>query len=837
MHLTLGYRAAASRVKANDDLEVGAQFQEDLTAETAESAQTLYAMPAPLCVLCGCFHGHRTDLHRRAKYAARRRPSVWELRRHWLDSKKGFQHTGKWVIQAKHAGVPTMRKSLSIILILSSALWAWGARPDGAGVSIRLDTYAQRRAREAAPALFSLPPKDLPAWSESECVLYTPGGKAQITVEIDSDQPGRVGEISLTLLVSGGRHVLHQDVLKPGTYGPYEVSITSDFEVYQVQVRVGDSTETKSFYGIRPWRGMKDFSEAVSPHVISLDYDGTTPWDTAIGEAGVPLSLIDAAWALSSYAGEPEIARNEWWLWTHYACGLVGLENGRTGLFWGEYNPWNRPRSHAKEIERPTGQCRAPAIPSNTAFATDTMLPNEIYIRERIRPMLRTWAENLGEKHPGVPLTVSLGKDWGIGCDMAPQAQHLHLEILRYFVLWMKEHFGISIEDDTFRELIEKCTEYPKHLDYFVARNTTFRSLELTCEAVQDVAAGSRAWNRNGESSRQLVALPEAAEFCEILSRCVAVGTSDDRTGFNFTRGNPLPHGFSNMIIKAFAPDHNFSVGWSGCPAEATDGQIYRWYLEQAWLTTFDRDGKLRHVYTHSPPKGTDDVWRAIVKNGTVSSQKLRAYDVCFQLMEAIGVEKPIGPVFVCKDWTFADDKGGTAFRSDLYEHFLLSLRRHKVPISSAVHVKHEGNLPPDLPTVYAPRMDGAGKIRFGFRAGCREEWFTCDPSKVPDSLVADFAQQLNSATGNPVMFPSGTSIGGYAFEAKEMKFIVGEEMAGRKEYGEIKVKVHSGGWTVIDLIGARQLECRREGEYVVFLASLDPNSATLYCVAPRRAK
>jgi len=709
------------------------------------------------------------------------------------------------------------------------------------GISIRLDSYRDRRAGESGLSLLSLPPEEWCRQYESESIVYVPGEKAHVTVEIPRNKASSDGEISVGLLVSGERRVLHRGRLESRTYGPYEVAITSDFEVYQVRVQVGDETAVKPFYGIRPWRGMKHFAEAVSPHGIALRYmkpgwahKVTTPWDEAVKEGGVPLRAIDSNWAMASHVKKTAVIQEDWWLWTHYACGMVGLHGGRTGLCWGEYNPCVRPvrltTIDPQTAARVDQSFCLPFVLSATAIRTHTMLPNEIYFRERMQPMLRKWAQHLSDKHPGAPLSISLGGAWGIGRGIG---KHFAPEILRFFVSWMKEQFGITIEADTFKELIRKCKEYPRHFEYFIARNTTFRSLELTCEAVQDIVADSKACDLNGESNRQLITLPEAAEFCDILSRCVSVGTSDDRAAFRLTQGNPLPYSLSNMIIKAFTPDHTLCVGWNGCPGNAADGEIYRWYLEPAWITAYDAEGQLHHVYTHSPPRGSEGVWRSLIELGA-SSEKIRIHDKCFQLMEVIGVEKPMGPVFVCKDWTFADDKAGRAYRSDLYEDFLISLRRHKVPISCAVHADTESNLPDYEPKVYAPRMNGLGEIRCGFRAGSVEKWFTCGPSEIPGSLIADFASQLSSATGNPIVFPPGTSIEGYAFEAKGTIFIVAEETAGRKEHGEIKVEVGPGRWTVIDVISGKEVGCRRDGEYLTFGASLGPNSATLYCVAPK---
>ncbi len=706
-------------------------------------------------------------------------------------------------------------------------------------ISIRFDSYADTSPDEAPPALFRIPPQEWRARYEAERIVYLPGEKAHITVEVAERDVVSRGQISLIFLVSGERRVLHRGRLTPGTYGPYEVPVSSDFEVYQVRVQAGGERRSKPFYGIRAWRGMKDFAGAVSPHGIHLGCgksDGTdcpseTVWDKAVKEGETPLRAVDLKWAMGSHPGRTSVAREDWWLWTYYGCGPLNLRGGRTGLFWGEYNPavqHVRPLATTSEasVRQDAGDSDLSHLGPDSC-TTDTMLPNEIFFRERMQPILRAWAEALSQKHPGEPLTVFLGDGWGIGQGIA---KRFDPEILRFFVSWMKEYPGITIEADTLKDLIQKCRRYPKHFEYFIARNTTYRSLELTVGAVRELVADSKAWEANGESNRQLIASPEAGELCEILSRHMAVGTSDDRLAFEFTHGRPLPYSLSNMIIKALAPEHSLCVGWNGCPRNATESEIYRWYLEPAWLTAYDRQGNLRHVYTHSPPSGDEGVWRALILDG-VPSQRIHVYDKCFQLTEAIGVEKPIGPVFVCKDWTFADDSSGTAYRSDLYEAFLISLRRQKVPISCAVHVDSESSLPADLARVYAPRMSGDGNIRFGFRAGTHEEWFTCEASELPASLIADFASRVNSACGNPVVFPAGTSIEGYAFKAKGTIFVVAQEMAGRDERGRISVKVGEGRWRVLDVTAGKSLRCQHEAGRVVFDVSLSRNSAALLCL------
>lgn len=732
-----------------------------------------------------------------------------------------------------------MSKRLVIILLafLFPSLCAATAREQG--VIIRLKSQPEAQA-EIRPPLFSLPPKDARTRYVSERAVYVPGENVRVTVEVPTSGAAGNGRISLVSLLSGQKQNFHEGPLTAGTYGPYDVPIAGDFEIYRVDVWTGSQMLSRAFYGIRPSRGMKDFADEVSPFGISLRYDRpgfgfhgvelTTPWDEAVTEGGVSPRAIDLRWALGSHA-ERGSRPSEWWLWTHYACGMLDLQSDRTGLLWGEYNPAFEPIRVAGLRPDDDGARRTVYLPPwFRVFPTHLMLPNEIYFRERMQPMLREWAEKVSEKHPGVPLRISLEDRWGIRQGIEAGSDP---ETLRFFVSWMKELFGITIEAETFKELLEKCNEYPKHFEYFVARYTTFRSLELTVQAVQEIAADSRAWDWNGESNRQLVALPEAKEFCEILSRCISVGTSNDCHAFRLTGGNPLPYGFANMVVKAFAPGHRLCVGWTGCPRNATESEILRWYLEPAWLTAYGADGTLRHVITHSPPQGPENVWQSLDEMGA-PAEKIRLHDRCFQLMEAIGVERPVGPVLVCKDWTFAGDKSGEAWRSDLYESFLISLRRHKVPISCAVHADNEASLPGDLPMVYAPRMDGKGKVRFGYRAGSEKEAFTCEPSPIPESLMSEFAIRLNAACGNPVVFPPGSSIEGYAFEAKGMIFVVAEEMGAHEDRGHMKVRVSDGEWIVIDVVAGQKVKCWREGEYVIFESSLQANGATLFCLARR---
>jgi hypothetical protein len=264
-------------------------------------------------------------------------------------------------------------------------------------------------------------------------------------------------------------------------------------------------------------------------------------------------------------------------------------------------------------------------------------------------------------------------------------------------------------------------------------------------------------------------------------------------------------------------------------------GQIERWYLDFGWTVAYDAEGRLQHVITHSPPRGPEGIWQSLIGGSSDADDAIRVYDRCFQLIEAIGVEKPIGPVFVCKDWTFSDEKSGRAFRSDLFEDFLLSLRRHKVPISCAVHVDNESKLPEDLPRVYAPRMDGRGKIRIALRSGGVEQEFTCEPSGIAESVVGELAAAVNAAGGNPLLFPEGTSIEGYGFEARGMRFVIAEEMGNKKETGEIRVRVGGGQWKVIDLLVGREVGSRQEEGCIVFEASLEAGSARLYCVFQRK--
>ncbi len=526
-----------------------------------------------------------------------------------------------------------MRKTIFATFLAGTFVLAHGAFSAEPAISIRLESCTERGAAKAFRPLFSLPPEEWCARYKSESIVYVPGEKARFTVEVSPGQEAPDAEIALAFLISGRTRVLYHGPLNPGTYGPYGTPIVAGFEVYQVRVRAGDNTVTRGFYGIRPWRGMKDFSEEMPPREISLSYENTTPWDLALKEETLPLNALDVNWTRASHIGHPGLNWDGWWLWTHYGCGMVTVAEGRTGLLWGEYNPWTY--RELKRSQHPAFSSRADArdlLSRAGGLETEAILPCGIYFRERMQPLLRTWAKSLSEKHPNEPLRISLGDDWDIARDIG---RRFGPETLRYFVPWMKEQFGIVIEADTFKELIRKCEQYPKHFQYFLARNTAIRSLQLTCEAVQDIVADSKAWCKSGESNRQLIALPEAGEFCQILSRCIGIGTSDDERAWHLTHGNPLPHSLSNMVLKAFAPDHNFCVGWNGCVQNATAGEIYRWYLEPAWITAYDAEGKIHHLYTHSPPTGTEGVWHSLIEVAHAPDEKIRLHDKCFQLMEA----------------------------------------------------------------------------------------------------------------------------------------------------------------------------------------------------------
>lgn len=737
-----------------------------------------------------------------------------------------------------------LRLVFGILILLSCADIA-----DGSEIRIRVDASAEGIETPTTPPLLSLPPEEWARRHQAERFVFVPGETVRLTVEVPEEKAAGGGRIAVVALLSGHERVFHRGPLEPRQYGPYDVPIAGDFEIYRADVWTVKEMASRAFYGIRPARGMKDFAEEVSSFGMALRYakmsgrttitkggarlrtmEATTPWDEAVTEGAVSPRGMDLRWARGSHA-EKGTQAGEWWLWTHYACGMLDLQSDRTGLFWGEYNPAFEPIRVAGLRQDDGGAQRTVYLPPWFRLTpTHLMLPNEIYFRERMQPMLREWAEKESEKHPGAPLRISLEGRWGIGQGIGTGCDP---ETLRFFVSWMKELFGITIEAETFKELLEKCNEYPKHFEYFVTRYTTFRSLELTVQAVQEIVAGSRAWEWYGEWNRRLVALPEAKEFCEILSRCMSVGTDFGGRAFHLTGGNPLPHGLANMIIKTFAPERRLCAEWMIRQYDISEAEILRWCLEPAWLTAYDAKGKLRHVITHSPPKGSEGVWRALDEMGW-PAERVRLPGECYQLMEAIGVERPIGPVFVCKDWTFTDDKSGEAWRSDLYETFWASLRRHKVPISCAVHADNEASLPDDIPRVYAPRMNGKGKICFGYRAGSEQESFTCEASAIPESLMSEFAIRLDAACGRPVEFQRQDSIEGYAFEAKGMIFVVVEEMAGRWSPFYMQVKVGDGEWIAIDVIAGQKVGGWRVGEIMALESFLQANGATLLCLARR---
>jgi hypothetical protein len=99
---------------------------------------------------------------------------------------------------------------------------------------------------------------------------------------------------------------------------------------------------------------------------------------------------------------------------------------------------------------------------------------------------------------------------------------------------------------------------------------------------------------------------------------------------------------------------------------------------------------------------------------------------------------------------------------------------------------------------------------------------------------MAEFAIRVNAACGRPVVFPPGSSIEGYAFEAGGKVFVMAEEMDGGEKRGQMKAKAGGGKWTAIDAIAGQEVRCSREAEYVVFETTLEANGATLFCLARR---
>ena len=95
--------------------------------------------------------------------------------------------------------------------------------------------------------------------------------------------------------------------------------------------------------------------------------------------------------------------------------------------------------------------------------------------------------------------------------------------------------------------------------------------------------------------------------------------------------------------------------------------------------------------------------------------------------------------------------------------------------------------------------------------------------------LARQLAKAVNWASGNPVTLPDG--VGGYAFEAKGMTFLVLEDMKSSGGLAEIHVKLPAGTYRAADLFSGQPVPVEPCASGVVVRPTLLPNGGNLIVV------
>lgn len=95
--------------------------------------------------------------------------------------------------------------------------------------------------------------------------------------------------------------------------------------------------------------------------------------------------------------------------------------------------------------------------------------------------------------------------------------------------------------------------------------------------------------------------------------------------------------------------------------------------------------------------------------------------------------------------------------------------------------------------------------------------------------LARQLAKAVNWAAGNPVTLPEG--VGGYAFEAKGMTFLVLEELKYTGGPAAIHVKLPAGNYLAADLFSGQPVKVESRGDGILLRPTLLPNGGNLVVV------
>ena len=95
--------------------------------------------------------------------------------------------------------------------------------------------------------------------------------------------------------------------------------------------------------------------------------------------------------------------------------------------------------------------------------------------------------------------------------------------------------------------------------------------------------------------------------------------------------------------------------------------------------------------------------------------------------------------------------------------------------------------------------------------------------------LARRLAQAINWTAGNPVTLPEG--VGGYAFEAKGMTFLVLEDLKYTGGVAEIHVRLPAGNYLAADLFSGQSVQVESSPDGVIIRPTLLPNGWNLVVV------
>lgn len=478
---------------------------------------------------------------------------------------------------------------------------------------------------------------------------------------------------------------------------------------------------------------------------------------------------------------------------------------------WGEFNQGDI--EHRQD--KPDGKPGIPIPPYSYTTANDSIMPNGMYFRDWLGLIYYAATKKACEMNPGHKTRIAEADMWN---DRDGGVVPMHPRLLETYVDYLKAK-GLPHDDldkaknsAELADLVE-TTGSQERRDHFRAWNTyqvNLRGRQYCWESTVKGSIDANGYKKvdwlygNGMIGDNIDIQGQGnTDFVgkDFEHRMAPWARFEFQTDWDFMHWQSGSYRFAaqaparaNAMIgqRILDPDvYNEKVPHAD-PASRTDNAFTKWFIPQdaaehnrmftytSFLHYYDVQGHPQRLINLD----YEDTYRVSQANslGVLTPQtpgdEAHAILDHRQVSEGITMDQPIGFVGVVSSPRTEDIAKKTEYVVNglAWSWFFETLVDDGVSLPAFIDANAVAKLPPATNLIFAPRYDGNGNIVISARAGSQT---ITRPWKPNDRVaVAEFANAIKTAAGNPVKFSEGTTGFAYTFRGNRALVYV-ENMRG----------------------------------------------------------